>query len=326
MPASSASAVAVSTANLDTAPNRAVGDAAERRWVERAFASAPLNAQYQLVRPLGRGGMGTVWLARDLQLHRVVALKVLHPWLAESPDERARFRREARVMARLVHESIVSVHTFGEVGDVLYFTMRYVNGESLAERLRREGALSVAEATRIVGELALALDYAHGEGVVHRDLKPENVMIERETGHALLSDFGVAAMPSHDGPEGALSVGTPLFMSPEQALGEHALDGRSDLYALGALAFMLVTGRPPFRGSNVREISARHVAQRAPTLARVPGVPRHVADAIDRCLAKDPAERWRRGRDLHEALQASPWHAIRPRIAQMAKAVRAAVI
>ena len=319
-------ALAADSATIVTAPNRAVGDAAERRWVQRAFASAPLNAQYQLVRPLGRGGMGTVWLARDLQLHRVVAVKVLHPWLAESPDERARFRREARVMARLVHDSIVSVHTFGEAGDVLYFTMRYVNGESLAERLRRDGALSVAEATRIVGELALALDYAHGEGVVHRDLKPENVMIERESGRALLTDFGVAAMPSHDGPEGAMSVGTPLFMSPEQALGEHALDGRSDLYALGALGYMLITGRPPFRGANEREISARHVAQRAPTLAHTAGVPRHVAEAIDRCLAKDPAERWRRGRDLHEALQANPWNALRPAIARMAKAVRAAVI
>jgi serine/threonine-protein kinase len=320
-------ATALSADNIVTAPNHAVGEAAARRWVERAFAEPPLAAQYQLVRPLGRGGMGTVWLARDLQLHRVVALKVLHRWLAEQPDERARFRREARVMARLVHESIVPVHTFGEAGAVLFFTMRHVDGESLAERLRREGRLDPAAARRVLGELARALDYAHGEGVVHRDLKPENVMLDRETGRALLTDFGVAAMPSHDAPEGGLTVGTPHYMSPEQLLGEHAIDGRSDLYALGALGFMLLTGRPPFRGQSFRELSARHVAQPTPSLAAAaPHVPRTMVEAIERCLAKDPAERWRRGRDFAAALEAGPWAAWKPRIGRMAKVVRAAVI
>ena len=296
------------------------------------FAADALGAQYQLVRELGRGGMGVVVLARDLALHRVVAIKLMRRELALLEDERTRFQREARLMARLTHPSIVPVHAFGEVTlgaeRVPYFVMRHVDGESLAERLRREGTLKGSEVRRILGELALALDYAHHEGVVHRDLKPENVLLERSStgagGRVILTDFGVAALPSYDAqPMPGFSAGTPQYMSPEQLVGEHAIDGRSDLYALGVLGFTLLTGHPPFGGRTLRELSARHLLQRVPELARLaPRAPAALVAAIERCLAKDPEARWSSGRELHEALERGTgldWK-------RWTKALRAAVI
>jgi serine/threonine-protein kinase len=315
----------------------------DRSWLAAAFADDALGAQYQLVRELGSGAMGIVVLARDRALHRVVAIKLLHRELATQPDERARFQREARLMARLTHPGIVAVHTFGEIDvaglsprseRVPYFVMRYVDGESLAERLRRDGCLSASATRRILSDLALALDYAHHEGVVHRDLKPENVLLERAAGRdasaddvpgrALLTDFGIAALPSYDAQsQPGLSAGTPLYMSPEQLVGEHAIDGRSDLYALGVLGFTLLTGRPPFGGRTMRELSARHLLQRVPSLrARAPGAPGPLVAAIERCLAKDPEARWKSGAELHDALSrrvAIDWRRI-------TGALRAAVI
>jgi serine/threonine-protein kinase len=324
------------SAALDaTAPTPDAADAAaeERAWLDAAFGPDALGAQYQRVREIGRGGMGIVFLARDLQLHRVVAIKLLRRELSADADDRARFRREARLMARLTHAAIVPIHAYGEHelpdgGRVAYFVMRYVDGESLAERLRREGTLPAREVSRVLGELALALDYAHAEGVVHRDLKPENVLVERgvkgSPGRVLLSDFGVAALASYDPPAGevGLSVGTPHYMSPEQLVGEHAIDGRSDLYALGVLGYTLLTGRPPFSGRSVEELSARHLLQRAPSLARLaPRTPAALVAAIERCLAKDPAKRWARGGALHAAL-----HRRLPAWPRWADALRAAVI
>jgi serine/threonine-protein kinase len=300
------------TPPTDTAPD------SDRAWLRAVFADDALGAQYQLVRELGRGGMGVVVLARDLALHRVVAIKLLRRELAQSEDERVRFQREARLMARLAHPGIVPVHAFGEVtlGDahdtarVPYFVMRHVDGESLAERLRREGRLQARDVRRVLGELALTLDYAHREGIVHRDLKPENVLLERtgtdgSRGRALLTDFGVAALQAYDAqPAPGMSVGTPQYMSPEQLVGEHAIDGRSDLYALGVLGFTLLTGRPPFGGRTLHELSARHLLQRVPSLARLaPDAPASLVAAIERCLAKDPEARWRSGRELHDALE-----------------------
>ena len=307
--------------------------AEERAWLDAAFGPNALGAQYQRVRELGRGGMGIVFLARDLQLHRVVAIKLLRRELGASADDRARFRREARLMARLTHPAIVPIHAYGEHelpgGEcVAYFVMRYVDGESLAERLRRAGRLPAREVSRVLGELALALDYAHAEGVVHRDLKPENVLVERgaggKPGRALLSDFGVAALASYDPlpGEAGMSIGTPQYMSPEQLVGDHAIDGRSDLYALGVLGYTLLTGRPPFSGRSLEEVSARHLLQRAPSLARLaPKTPAALVTAIERCLAKDPAKRWARGSALHAALQRRL-----PAWPRWADALRAAVI
>jgi serine/threonine protein kinase len=300
---------------------------ADRAWLRDVFAADALGAQYQLVRELGRGGMGVVVLARDLALHRVVAIKLMRHDLAAATEERTRFQREARLMARLTHPGIMPVHAFGEVtveGERLpYFVMRYVDGESLAERLRRDGKLGAGDVRRIIGELALTLDYAHHEGVVHRDLKPENVLLER-SGRVILTDFGVAALPSYDAqPTPGFSAGTPQYMSPEQLVGEHAIDGRSDLYALGVLGFTLLTGRPPFGGRTLRELSARHLLQRVPELTRLaPQAPAALVAAIERCLAKDPAARWRSGRELHEALDRGAgidWK-------RWTKALRAAVI
>ena len=300
---------------------------ADRASLRDVFAADALGAQYQLVRELGRGGMGIVVLARDLALHRVVAIKLMRRELAAMTEERTRFQREARLMARLTHPGIMPVHAFGEVtvgaDRIPYFVMRYVDGESLAERLRRDGALGAGDVRRILGELALTLDYAHHEGVVHRDLKPENVLLER-TGRVILTDFGVAALPSYDAqPMPGFSAGTPQYMSPEQLGGEHAIDGRSDLYALGVLGFTLLTGHPPFGGRTLRELSARHLLQRVPELARLaPRAPAALVAAIERCLAKDPEARWSSGRELHEALERGTgldWK-------RWTKALRAAVI
>jgi serine/threonine protein kinase len=282
-------------------------------WLTAVFAEEALGTQYQLVRELGRGAMGVVVLARDLALHRVVAIKLLRRELAQSADERARFQHEARVMARLTHPGVVPVHAFGEVAlpdgtRVPHFVMRYVDGESLAQRIRREGRLPASETRGILSELALALDYAHREGVVHRDLKPENVLLERtapggRAGRAMLTDFGVAALSSYDETAPGYTVGTPHYMSPEQLVGEHAIDGRSDLYALGALGFTLLTGRPPFLGRTLREVSARHLLQRVPALRTLaPHAPVTLVAAIEGCLAKEPDARWKTGRALHDAL------------------------
>lgn len=267
---------------------------------ERELIELELGAQYQVVRLLGRGGMGAVYLARDLALHRVVALKVLAEGPRSSEDGRERFRREARMAAQLTHPNIVPVYAFGETESLSYIVMQYVDGESLGDRLRREQRLSFEETRHILVELALALDYAHSEGVVHRDLKPENVLLER-SGRVMLADFSVAMRPSWEPQPGEIrrAFGTPHFMSPEQAAGDLDIDGRSDLYGLGVLGYLMLSGTLPVGGRNFAEIAAGHMTGRVPRLhGVVPGVPRDLAAAIERCLAKSSASRWRHARDI----------------------------
>ncbi len=271
-------------------------------WIARAFAPAALGDAYQLVRVLGRGGMGVVVLARERALHRAVAVKFVRPSLAGSPRAVERFGREARIQAQLEHPGIVPLYASGDVrvadvgaAPLPYLVMRYVAGESLAERIaRRAGPLPAAEARDLLGQLAAVLAFAHGRGVVHRDLKPENVLLERESGRALLTDFGVAALPSHDDPRTAdHSAGTPRWMAPEQVAGEHAVDGRTDLYALGALGLAMLTGRRPFADHATAAVAAAHLTAPAPDVsALAPDAPRDLCRALARCLAKDPAERW----------------------------------
>jgi serine/threonine-protein kinase len=280
------------------------------QW-EREQVLRRLGAHYQVVRELGRGSMGVVFLARDIALHRLVAIKVLREEFAASDDARERFRREARMTARLSHPSIVPVHTFGEVGSLAYIVMKYVHGESLAERMRRDERLAPYEAQRILRDLALALDAAHGDGVVHRDLKAENILLERSAGHAraMLTDFGVALLRSLDPvPSDASRVfGTPHYMSPEQATGDLDLDSRSDIYSVGVLGYYMLSGELPFDGATFEALAAKHIADaHLPLETLAPSAPAALCAAIERCLEKDRAKRWRTARELARALGGAP--------------------
>jgi serine/threonine-protein kinase len=263
-----------------------------------------LGDNYQVVRELGKGGMGVVFLARDVALHRLVAIKVLRHEMAASAEHRERFRREARMTARLSHPNIVPVYTFGEHGEFVYIVMKYVHGESLASRVRREGSLKSAEVRRLLVDLAQALDSAHRDGVVHRDLKAENILIERGTNRAMLTDFGVAMLRSLDPDrENGGHYGTPHYMSPEQAAGESDLDGRSDLYSLGVVGYYMATGKLPFHAPTFEALAARHIAEEhVPVRSLVPGVDSDVAEAIEICLMKERDDRWKTGRILADAL------------------------
>jgi serine/threonine-protein kinase len=263
-----------------------------------------LGDNYQVVRELGKGAMGVVFLARDVALHRLVAIKVLRQDLASSDDSRERFRREARMTARLGHPNIVPVHTFVEAGDFVCIVMKYVHGESLAARLRRDGPMNSAESRRVLVELATALDYAHREGVVHRDLKAENILLERGTGRAMLTDFGVALLRSLDtGRAETGSYGTPHYMSPEQAAGDSDLDGRSDLYSLGVLGYYMTTGRLPFHALTFEALAAKQITEaHVPVKEAAPRLDHDVAQAIELCLMKDRDDRWRHGRFMAESL------------------------
>jgi hypothetical protein len=281
------------------------------------FQSA-LAGEYSLQRELGRGGMGIVYLARDVQLDRDVAIKVLPSHLARDAGSRERFLREARTAAGLSHPHIVPIHRVGEThgraanGETgthfVFFVMTYVEGETLGERLRAKGPLPPADAARVMREVAWALAYAHGRGIVHRDIKPDNILLEAETGRALVADFGIVHGGRDPGPDtdpGKI-MGTAHFMSPEQAAGE-PVDGRSDLYALGVVGYLAVSGRLPFEVSNVPALLVRQATEAAPAISRAaPGLPPALATAIDRCLARSPAERFADGETMAAALAPAP--------------------
>ena len=248
-----------------------------------------LAGRYSIVRELGRGGMGVVYLAHEVHLDRLVAIKLLPPEKAERPQLREHFLREARLAARLSHPHIIAIHSVDEVGGFVFYVMSYVEGETLAERVRTRGPVSASDGVRMLREVAWALGYAHGMGVVHRDVKPDNILIEASSGRALVADFGIAAVAGDAGEDGVR--GTPEFMSPEQALGKD-IDARSDLYGLGATAFYAFTGRPPFEGKSPTEILARQVTEQPAPLASLGhAVPRKLASLVDQCLAKEPTER-----------------------------------
>ena len=260
-------------------------------------------AQYLLDRELGRGGMGIVFLARELSLDRMVAIKLLPPALARDPDIRERFLREARTAAQLSHPNIVPIYRADTADELVYFAMGYVDGETLAERLASRGPLPPTEAVRILRETAWALAYAHARGVIHRDVKPENIMLERGTGRVTVTDFGIArdvraSALTADG----MVMGSVHYMSPEQVSGGD-LDGRSDLYALGVVAFQLLSGRLPFDAPQASAVLLMQATRAAPSLREAaPSVPAPLALVVDRCLRKDPAERYATGEALAEAL------------------------
>src|SRR5213594_1545729 len=257
-----------------------------------------LAGRYSIERELGRGGMGIVLLARDVALDRPVAIKLLPPHLAARPDERDRFLQEARTAAGLAHPNIVPIHLVEARGELVFFVMGFVDGETLRDRVERAGPLPPRLAMKLLQEVAWALGYAHQRGVIHRDVKPDNIMIERATERALVTDFGIALGTRAAESAGGPVVGTARFMSPEQACGE-PVDARSDLYSLGATFFYALTGRAPFEGTNLPAILTKHVYETAPLVQTLrPELPAKLAAVVDRLLRKAPAERFQTGDDL----------------------------
>jgi predicted Ser/Thr protein kinase len=265
-----------------------------------------LEAQFRIERELGRGGMGVVYLARDLKLDRMVALKVLPAVLAAHPVTRERFLREARTAARLAHPNVVPIYRADEAGGTAFFAMAFVDGESVGDRLRARGPFLAADAIPILRDVAWALAYAHASGVVHRDVKPENILLERQSGRVMVTDFGIAHVVDPTGTpltQDGTMLGTLHYMSPEQAEGR-ALDGRSDLYSLGVVAYQMLSGRLPFDDVQGAGVLVAHLSRPAPSLRQVaPSVPAAIVDVVDRALAKDPAARPQTGEAFADALQ-----------------------
>ena len=273
---------------------------------DAARLSAALADRYRIERELGQGGMATVYLAEDLKHDRKVAVKVLREDLSASLGQE-RFLREIKVAAALQHPHILPLYDSGEAGGLLFYVMPYVDGQSLREKLSREGELPVGDAVRILRDIADALTEAHRHGVVHRDLKPENVMLRGR--HALVMDFGVAkalseATGKHALTTTGIALGTPTYMSPEQAVADPHVDHRADLYAFGVVAYELLAGLPPFSGANPQQVLAAHVTTAAAPVSTHRSMPPALAALIMRCLEKRPADRPQSAEELIPQLEA----------------------
>jgi serine/threonine-protein kinase len=268
--------------------------------------AAALADHYRIEKEIGSGGMATVYLAQDLKHDRQVAVKVLRPELAATlgPD---RFPREIRILAKLQHPHVLPLLDSGESTGFLYYVMPYVDGESLRQKIERDGPMPVHEAVRVLREVADALAYAHAHHVLHRDIKPDNVMLSGR--HALVTDFGVAKAVSDAGGEKlttvGIAVGTPTYMSPEQATGDVNTDHRSDIYALGILGYEMLSGKPPFVASTAQAVLSAQVLERPkPVTERRAAVPEVLSDLLLKCLEKDPADRWQSADEVVHALEA----------------------
>src|SRR5438093_2103415 len=278
--------------------------------VANTFAQlqAALADRYALERELGHGGMATVYLARDLRHGRPVAIKVLRPEIAAALGPE-RFLREIQIAAQLAHPHILPLHDSGAAGAFLYYVMPYVEGESLRDRLAREPQLPVEQAVQIAREVADALGYAHGHDVVHRDIKPENILFE--AGHAVVSDFGIArAITATAGAtltETGIVIGTPAYMSPEQASGTDPIDGRSDVYSLGCVLYEMLAGEPPYTGPSAQIVISKRLTDPVPSVRRLrEGIPGAIDAAVSRALAKAAADRFATAALFAEALAAPP--------------------
>ncbi len=262
-----------------------------RSLVERA-----LSAHYELDSEIGRGGMGVVYRAKDRRLKRTVAIKVLPPELAFRSEIKTRFLREAEMAAQLNHPNIVDIYAVDEQGGIVFFVMAYITGDNVAKLLHEHGALPIDQTRRILRDVADALAYAHERGVIHRDIKPDNILIDADSGRPMVTDFGIARAVS----EGetrltatGIAIGTPTYMSPEQAAGERTIDGRSDLYSLGILGYQMLSGEPPFVANSTPAILVKHVSERpVPIEQRRSDVPPDLARVIMQLLEKDPANRF----------------------------------
>ncbi len=265
-----------------------------------------LGERYRIERELGRGGMGVVYQARDLKLDRLIALKVLPEEYAADTALRARFLLETRTAASFSHPNIVPVHAIVERPRLIAYSMGFVEGESVSQRVARSGPLTVREIVRLLQDVGYALAYAHGRGVVHRDIKPENIMLERATGRALLMDFGISRVMENRAAAGLTRVGevvgTPEYMSPEQAAGD-TVDGRSDLYSLGLVAWYAITGRTAMTGETTQKILVKQLTEPVPRVESVrPDLPDLLSQAIDRCIEKAPDDRFATAEALVEAV------------------------
>jgi eukaryotic-like serine/threonine-protein kinase len=270
-----------------------------------ARLSEALSDRYAIDREVGAGGMATVFLANDIKHDRKVAVKVLRPELAAAMGAE-RFPREIRTVAQFNHPHILSLYDSGEAHGFLYYVMPFVEGESLRERLQRERQLPVADAVRILREVADALSYSHARGVVHRDIKPANVMLQGR--HAIVTDFGVAKALTASGGDKVttvgIAVGTPQYMAPEQAMGQDTVDHRADIYALGILGYEMLAGQPPFDASNPQALLAAQVMEMPKELQLMrPGLPPGLSETIMKCLAKNPADRWQSAEDVVSRLE-----------------------
>ena len=279
-----------------------------------------LGSAYTLEGEIGRGGMGVVFNARDERLKRRVAVKVLPPELAFREEIRLRFLREAETAARLSHPHIVPIHSVGEGPDgLVYFVMAYVDGESLGAKLKRRGRLPPDEARRVMQETADALGAAHALGIIHRDVKPDNILLEGSRGRVVVTDFGIAkALSSTTGPATltatGVAIGTPHYMSPEQAAGDREIDGRSDIYSLGVVAYQTLAGELPFQAPTVPGILMKHITERAPFISdKRPDIPEDLAACVMRSLEKDPDDRWPTADALRRALEARSATLYKPR-------------
>ncbi|MFN2397203.1 MAG: protein kinase [Gemmatimonadaceae bacterium] len=269
---------------------------------------AAVGDVYDIQEQLGRGGMSVVYRAVDVRLRRDVAIKVLPPDLAYRADVRTRFQREAETAARLNHPNIVPILSVDERGGLVFIVMVLVEGESLGARLAREKRLSATDTARILRDVASALAYAHSHGVVHRDIKPDNILIEHRTGRSVVTDFGIARALDADTrlTVTGIAVGTPAYMSPEQALGERDVDGRSDIYSLGVVAYQMLAGEVPFAGRNTTALLLRHLNEipRSLRSSRV-DLPPGLVNAIERALAKRREDRWQNAADFGSAIAAA---------------------
>jgi serine/threonine-protein kinase len=273
-------------------PLASAADDELRAHVERALA-----AHYELDCEIGRGGMGIVYRARDRRLKRQVAIKLLPPELAFRSEIKSRFLREAETAAQLSHPNIVPIYTVDEQEGLVFFVMACIAGDNLAKRLHERGVLTTDETRRVLREVADALAYAHDRGVVHRDIKPDNILLDQVSGRPMVTDFGIARAMDSEGDSRltatGMAIGTPAYMSPEQAAGEREIDGRSDLYSLGILGYQMLTGEPPFVASSTPAMLVKHISERPiPVEQRRPDVPQDLARTVMMLLEKEPGNRF----------------------------------
>ncbi|MEP7326519.1 MAG: serine/threonine-protein kinase [Gemmatimonadota bacterium] len=265
-----------------------------------------LGHKYEVRDLLGRGGFAEVYEVNDRQLHRRLAVKVLRPDLAWTTGMLQRFEQEARALASLSHPNILPIHFVGDREGLVYYAMPFIEGKSLGDIIHEEGALEPERAVSLIRPILQALAHAHEKGMIHRDIKPDNIIVEKLTGRPLLVDFGIVKQMDEE-PGNTLSgyvVGTPTYMSPEQALGQSNVDHRSDIYAIGGVLFHLVTGAPPFEGDTSQELIGRHISQAVPVPAEVNAqVPRWLSEIILRALHKRPDDRFRSAADMAEAMR-----------------------